>query len=108
MTCRDICICQKALKPIGSGIYSIVQKRCQICEIFLKWDGLWCPCCRYRLRTKSSNLKYNAKLRARKNTQPELIKSAISRLPKECVIVKSQYSKFDTYFLHSETNDHNW
>ncbi|MEW5841150.1 MAG: hypothetical protein AB1753_09120, partial [Thermoproteota archaeon] len=41
------------------------QKRCQICEIFIKWDGLWCPCCGYRLRTKPRNLKYKAKLRAR-------------------------------------------
>ena len=35
-------------------------------EIFLKWDGLWCPCCGYRLRSKPRNLKYKAKLRARK------------------------------------------
>ncbi|NWG37858.1 MAG: hypothetical protein HXY31_09650, partial [Nitrososphaera sp.] len=41
------------------------QKRCQICEIFIKWDGLWCPCCGYRLRTKPRNLKYKAKLRAK-------------------------------------------
>ena len=28
-------------------------------------EGLWCPCCGYRLRTKPRNLKYKAKLRAR-------------------------------------------
>ncbi|MDW3630803.1 MAG: hypothetical protein QOK71_05150, partial [Nitrososphaeraceae archaeon] len=49
----------------GSGRYASGQKRCQICEIFIKWDGLWCPCCGYRLRTKPRNLKYKAKLRAR-------------------------------------------
>ncbi|HEX6252642.1 MAG TPA: hypothetical protein VFZ55_00340, partial [Nitrososphaera sp.] len=48
-----------------SGRYASGQKRCQICEIFIKWDGLWCPCCGYRLRTKPRNLKYKAKLRAR-------------------------------------------
>ena len=42
------------------------QKRCQICETFLKWDGIWCPCCGYRLRTRPRNMKYKAKLRARK------------------------------------------
>ncbi|HZA99728.1 MAG TPA: hypothetical protein VE308_01765, partial [Nitrososphaera sp.] len=47
------------------GRYASGQKRCQICEIFIKWDGLWCPCCGYRLRTKPRNLKYKAKLRAR-------------------------------------------
>lgn len=73
MTCKDICIRHKAQKPVGSGRYAIGQKRCQICEIFLKWDGLWCPCCGYRLRTKPRNLKYKAKLRARKRTQTQMI-----------------------------------
>ena len=66
MTCKGICIRHKAQKPVGSGRYASGQKRCQICEIFIKWDGLWCPCCGYRLRTKPRNLKYKAKLRARK------------------------------------------
>jgi hypothetical protein len=65
MTCKGICIRHKAQKPVGSGRYASGQKRCQICEIFIKWDGLWCPCCVYRLRTKPRNLKYKAKLRAR-------------------------------------------
>jgi hypothetical protein len=34
-------------------------------EIFLKWDGLWCPCCGYRLRTQPRNQEFKAKLRAR-------------------------------------------
>jgi hypothetical protein len=66
MTCKGICIRHKAMKPVGSGRYSTGQKRCQVCEIFLKWEGLWCPCCGYRLRTRPRNLKYKAKLRTRK------------------------------------------
>lgn len=66
MTCKGICIRHKAMKPVGTGRYSTGQKRCQVCEIFLKWDGLWCPCCGYRLRTRPRNLKYKAKLRTRK------------------------------------------
>jgi len=73
MTCKGICIRHKASKPVGTGRYSTGQKRCQVCEIFLKWDGLWCPCCGYRLRTKPRNLKYKAKLRARK----EIAKSKV-------------------------------
>ena len=69
MTCKGICIRHKAQKPVGSGRYASGQKRCQICEIFIKWDGLWCPCCGYRLRTKPRNLKYKAKLRARTKKQ---------------------------------------
>ena len=65
MTCKGICVRHKAQKHVGSGRYASGQKRCQICEIFIKWDGLWCPCCGYRLRTKPRNLKYKAKLRAK-------------------------------------------
>lgn len=27
-------------------------KRCARCEIFLRWDGIHCPCCGVRLGTK--------------------------------------------------------
>lgn len=53
------------MKPVGIGRYLGGQKRCQICEIFLGWDGLWCPCCGYRLRTRPRNSKFKAELRAR-------------------------------------------
>jgi len=40
----------RAIKPVGHrGRYDVGQKRCQVCEMFVKWDGLWCPCCGYRL-----------------------------------------------------------
>ena len=78
MTCKGICIRHKAQKPVGSGRYASGQKRCQICEIFIKWDGLWCPCCGYRLRTKPRNLKYKAKLRA-KNKRLEPLEADPSR-----------------------------
>ena len=64
MTCKGICVRYKAQKPVGTGRYASGQRRCQICEIFIKHEGLWCPCCGYRLRTKPRNLKYKAKLRA--------------------------------------------
>ena len=67
MTCKGICIRHKAPRPVNNGNrYSTGQKRCQVCEIFIKWDGLWCPCCSYRLRMKPHNLNYRAKLRSRK------------------------------------------
>src|SRR5688572_26128727 len=69
MTCKGICVRHKAQKPVGSGRYATGQKRCQICEIFIKWDGLWCPCCGYRLRSKPRNLKYKAKLRAKQRIE---------------------------------------
>lgn len=63
MTCKGACIRYKAQKPSCTGRYAIGQKRCQICEIFIAYEGLWCPCCGYRLRTKPRNLKYKAILR---------------------------------------------
>jgi hypothetical protein len=73
MTCKGICIRHKAQKPVGVGRYAIGQKRCQVCEIFIRWDGLWCPCCGYRLRTKPRNLKYKAKLKESRETEESKI-----------------------------------
>jgi hypothetical protein len=71
MTCKGICVRHKAKRPVNNegNRYSIGQKRCQMCEIFLVWDGLLCPCCHYRLRTRPRNMKYLAKLRSRKKIQ---------------------------------------
>jgi len=55
MTCKGICVRHRAQKPIDSGRYASGQKRCQVCDIFIKWDLFWCPCCGYKLRTKSRN-----------------------------------------------------
>jgi hypothetical protein len=66
MVCKGICIRHKAVKPSGEGRYNTGQKRCQICEIYLNWDGFWCPCCGYRMRTRPRNAKYKAILRQSK------------------------------------------
>ena len=69
MVCKGICVRHKALKPRGIGRYSIGQKRCQMCETFLKWDRLTCPCCGYNLRTGARNLKPKTELRTRKKIE---------------------------------------
>lgn len=63
MGCKGICIRYKSIKNPKKGRYSNGEKRCQICEIYIKWKGLWCPCCGYRLRTKPRNRVYKARLR---------------------------------------------
>ncbi len=58
MTCKGICERHKALRPgedSGGRRYSAGQKRCAMCELFIKWDGLWCPCCGCRLRANPRN-----------------------------------------------------
>ncbi len=63
MTCRGICIRHEAQKPTLGGRHAFGLKRCQTCGIFIKWEGLCCPCCGYRLRTRRRNLKNRALLR---------------------------------------------
>ncbi|MFL6402820.1 MAG: hypothetical protein ACJ71M_05010 [Nitrososphaeraceae archaeon] len=63
MVCKGTCIRHKASGPISYGRYAIGQKRCQICEIFIKWDGIYCPCCGYRLRIGPRLFKDKEKLR---------------------------------------------
>jgi len=99
MTCKGICVRYKAQKPVGTGRYASGQRRCQICEIFIKWEGLWCPCCGYRLRTKPRNLKYKAKLRARVEADSIEAKELAERQPEEILVeevVKPKTAKAKT------------
>ncbi len=61
MTCKGICIRHRAQRPaVSFGRYAAGQK--QVCSIFIKWDGLWCPCCGCRIRTKPRNSKFKQRL----------------------------------------------
>jgi hypothetical protein len=52
MTCKGICIKYRAKKPQRGSRYASGQKRCQICDIFINYPSLFCPCCGYRMRTR--------------------------------------------------------
>ena len=64
MPCKGICIHHKA-----SGRYATGHKRCQICDLFIKWDGVFCPCCRRRLRIAPRSFKFKSKLRKQKDIE---------------------------------------
>ncbi len=66
MVCKGICTRHKATGSLLGGRYKTGQKRCQICDIFIKWSGIWCPCCGYKLRSKPRNQKYKRKFRESK------------------------------------------
>jgi hypothetical protein len=54
MSCNGICERYKAKRNAGiPSRYREGQKRCSVCEIFIKWDENSCPCCNYKLRTRS-------------------------------------------------------
>jgi len=64
MSCKGVCYKYKIKKPRfnGDGRYGVGQKRCSTCEIFLKWEGLHCPCCNFSLRTRPRNTRNRHKL----------------------------------------------
>jgi hypothetical protein len=45
----------------GNG-YLIGQKGCQVCQVFIYWQGLFCSCCGCRLRNKTRNGKFKLTL----------------------------------------------
>lgn len=72
MSCNQICKKYKATGSPAQGRYSSGQKRCQNCEIYIIWhghaddpQGLLCPCCKVRLRTKPRNKNYKDKHKVR-------------------------------------------
>ncbi|HZA07911.1 MAG TPA: hypothetical protein VE619_09415 [Nitrososphaeraceae archaeon] len=75
MTCKGICIRHKAM----TNHYSNGQRRCQVCELFIKWDGLFCPCCGYRLRTRPRNAKYKRRLTLDRSRSSLVIPSVSTR-----------------------------
>ena len=62
MSCKDECSKYKAKKPISGGRYASGQRRCQICEIYIVWEGANCPCCGFRLRTKPRGSRWRKML----------------------------------------------
>ena len=73
MPCKGICHQHKPTWISQTLRYANGQKRCQCCEIYIKWDGLWCPCCNYRLRSKPRNKKYREKYQSRIKKQEVII-----------------------------------
>ena len=57
MSCKGLCIRYKGDRPKSGMRYIAGQKRCGICEIYIIWEGLWCPCCGIRLRIGPRNNK---------------------------------------------------
>jgi len=61
MSCNGVCHRYKALKPFGLSRYLAGQKRCNHCDVYITWEGLFCPCCNLRLRLAPRSGKYKKK-----------------------------------------------
>ncbi|QLH08137.1 hypothetical protein DSQ19_00325 [Candidatus Nitrosotenuis sp. DW1] len=63
-TCNGMCYQHRVTKGSpNKGKYRFGQKRCQVCDIYVTWEGLRCPCCNFMLRTKPRNTKFKIKLK---------------------------------------------
>lgn len=56
MSCNGVCSRYRAKRNHNiPSRYMEGQKRCTVCEIFIEWnENSHCPCCNYKLRTRSS------------------------------------------------------
>lgn len=50
MACVEICKRYRAKRPVGGQRYNDGQKRCITCDMWIRWDGKFCPCCNIILR----------------------------------------------------------
>ena len=69
MACKNLCVNYKAKKPKNAQRYLSGQKRCFVCDLFIKWEGLRCPCCGFKLRVKPRTTKYREQYRIARNIQ---------------------------------------
>ncbi len=70
MNCNNSCkkFQAKSNSAMG-GRYEQGQKRCPECEVFIEWEGLWCPCCGRLLRTKPRATKPQRRLALMRKTR---------------------------------------
>jgi rRNA maturation endonuclease Nob1 len=67
MVCRNICERIHSEKIIfGISNYSLGQKYCRRCEVYMYSESAFCPCCGMQLRLTPSNRKHKEILRKRK------------------------------------------
>jgi len=63
--CRGLCSTKYKFDRQGgnSQLYLQGAKRCQQCDgRYIKWDGIFCPCCSTRLRLKPRKSKLKEKV----------------------------------------------
>ena len=50
-------------RPINSGRYATGQKRCQMCEMFIKWDGLLVSLLWMQIKDRTQTIQIQGKIK---------------------------------------------
>ena len=67
MVCKNRCDRYKATQcGFKNQRYVLGQKRCNTCQVFVIWDGVYCPCCGYKLRAKPRRKETKERMRKMK------------------------------------------
>lgn len=91
MTCKGTCKQYQVIRTT-KGRYTVGQKRCQGCSVFLKWDGFYCPCCGMKLRTKTrSNRSEKERLMNDSHFKPKTIYVGSGIDPKLSLTIDKKY-----------------
>ncbi|NOJ32063.1 MAG: hypothetical protein DA329_08000 [Candidatus Nitrosocosmicus sp.] len=55
LTCKGICLRYDKVGGGKNSAYAQGYKRCTGCSLYIKYNGIRCPCCNFPLRTKKRN-----------------------------------------------------
>ena len=66
LSCKGTCFHDFTTKKVCRGEKGDF-KRCTICELYIEWKGLYCPCCGVRLKHSPSNNKARKAYRERQS-----------------------------------------
>jgi len=63
MACRNLCERFNSRYTVGGSHYTNGKKYCRRCEVYILYDGIFCPCCGMALRTSPTSKRDKEKLR---------------------------------------------
>ena len=63
MACSDMCRQYKATRTFGGSRYASGQKYCKTCAMFIRWDGVRCPCCGLQMKSSNRHLQYKTEIK---------------------------------------------
>ena len=61
-SCIGKCMKFQAQRPKVGKRYQLGQKLCQACDQWILYDGVMCPCCHHRLRTRPRCKRYKVEV----------------------------------------------